>query len=405
MNWTKVGSSWLGASCAAIIGVGLLGSACSGSDAGSGSTPGTGGSRSVGSGGAAAVSVTDLDGILTGEAQRYCDRLFRCAEGDDDFIAARLILKDRAGCEAILADLNAKSALVSDLRSQLQQGAVQIVPEKAQACLDEIGSCNGPDSFSRGSCRDMFEGRVALGSPCQRSEDCAGDAFCQVTAQCPGTCSARKASGQACQSDQECTAGDGYTFCEYAASGATCRTLPVSSKAALGQPCTRRTTGAETLELCADGLWCGSVAGQAETATLGTCQAPIPNGGACADEDDMCAEGLCDTSIGVCRSVTLLEHAGDDCDKNGFRWCNPRLGLLCNAQGVCEATGDHTQGSVCSDADFQLTCNSGLYCHSAQTDQGATCQPLLENGASCEEASSCKSGACDQTCQERPCVR
>ncbi|HEX2670859.1 MAG TPA: hypothetical protein VHM25_08305, partial [Polyangiaceae bacterium] len=262
------------------------------------------------------------------------------------------------------------------------------------------------DSFTRGSCRDMFEGKVALGSPCQRGEDCAGDAFCAVTSLCPGTCTARKSAGESCLGNQECSQGDGYTFCDSdSTSQATCRTLPISPKATLGQPCTRRVTGAETLSLCIDSLWCGPVAGQPATATLGTCQPPIPAGGACSDGDDLCAEGVCDTATGVCRPLTLLEHAGESCDEAQFRICNPRLGLLCNAQGQCEGTGDHTQGSVCSNADFQPTCNSGLFCQPATTAGAASCQPLLQTGASCERASSCQSGACEGTCQERPCLR
>lgn len=413
MTWSQRGRRWFSASGVVVLAVGLLSSACHGSDDAAGSTPGAGGSATLGgagapgSSGATAASVTDLDSILAAEARGYCARLFRCAEGNDDFVVARLLLKTPAACEALLAELNAKAFSTRDLRRQLDEGALQIVPAQARACLDELASCNGTDSFSRGSCRDMVEGRVALGSACQRSEDCAGDAFCELTSsECPGTCAARKGSGESCQSDNECSAGNGYTYCDRDASGSVCRTLPVSSKATLGQPCTRRLTGAQTLSLCVDSLWCGPVEGQPAMATLGTCQAPIPTGSPCSDTDDLCDGSLCDTSAGVCRSVTLLEHAGDSCNEEQFRWCNPRLGLHCSEQGSCEAAGDGTAGSVCFNRDFQPACNSGLYCQPAAADGAqAICQPLLPIGASCQLASSCDSGACAGSCQARPCLR
>jgi hypothetical protein len=350
--------------------------------------------------------VADLAGILAGEGRGYCARLFRCLETSDEFMGSRLLLETPAACEALLADINAKSFSIRDLSLQLSQGALQIVPAKAQACLNEIAACNGTDSFSRGSCRDMFEGQVGQGSPCQRGEDCAGDAFCDTASACPGICKARKASGESCQGDGECTQGDGYTFCDRdLASGAACRTLPVAPKAALGEACTRRLAGAETLSRCVDSLWCGPVAGQSTTATLGICQPPIPAGGPCSDDDDVCSEGLCDTSSNVCRSVSRLKHAGDACDKASFLRCDPLLGLRCSEQGSCEASGDRTQGAVCFTGDFQPTCNSGLFCQLGTAAPHGICQPLLKTGASCEQSSSCESGNCQTTCQARICSR
>ncbi|HYQ02221.1 MAG TPA: hypothetical protein VER96_26280 [Polyangiaceae bacterium] len=400
MDLSVVAGRWFRVSGAVVIGAGVLMGACS-SDGTKAGMSGAGGS------GTTAESVMDLDGILAAEGRGYCARLFRCAEGNDDFVGARLILKTAAACEALMVDVNAKAASIRDLRVQLSSGALRIVPAKAQACLDELAACNGTDSLTRGSCRDMFEGQVAEGSSCQRSEDCAGDAYCAVGAQCPGTCRARSASGEACQSGDECAAGNGYTFCDHGAtSGGVCRTVPLAPKATLGQPCTRELVDIDTLSLCVDSLWCGHVAGADASAALGTCQEPIALGGACTDEDDMCAEGMCDPSTHVCRTFNLLEHAGEACDKAQFKICNPRLGLWCNDQGVCEATGDHTQGSLCSNGDYQLTCNSGLYCRSKTATEKATCQPLLKAGASCDQASSCESGICDgQTCQPRPCTR
>ena len=393
----RVAPGWL-------IGCALLVSACHGSDDNTTVMPGTGGTGSGGSSGTTIDSVTNLDGILTAEGRGYCARLFRCVEGNDDFTSTRALLQTPAACEELLANLNDHSASIRDLRLQLQQGALQIVPAKAQACLDEVAACNGTDSFSRGSCRDMFEGQVAQGAPCQRSEDCAGDAFCDVTSNCPGACRARKASGESCQERDECTQGDGFTFCdESVASAATCRTLPSAPKAALGQSCTRRLAGADKLLLCVDTLWCAPIAGAPETATLGVCQPPIRMGGACLDDDAVCSDGYCDTSTGVCRAVSVMRRAGDSCDKAAFRVCDPVLGLKCSAEGSCEAGGDGSQGAACFNGDLQRLCNSGLYCQIGAVAGHGTCQPLLKTGAACESGSGCESGNCQKTCQERLC--
>ena len=388
----------------ALVGGALLVNACHGSDDDTTGPPGTGGSGSGGSSATTIGSVNDLDGILAGEGRGYCARLFRCVEGNDDFMNIRALLQTPAACEKLLADINQHSFSLRDLRLQLNQGAMQIVPEKAQACLDEIASCNGPDSLSRGSCRDMFEGQVAQGAPCHRAEDCAGDAFCDVNSNCPGTCLARKASGESCQNNGECTQGDGYTFCDSSsAAGAVCRTLLVAPKAALGQSCTRHPAGAEKLSLCADTLWCAPVAGEPTTATLGVCQLPIPIGSACSGGGDVCSDGFCDKSTGVCRALSVLKRAGDPCDKATFRICDPVLGLGCSAEGSCEASGDGSQGSVCFSGDLQRLCNSGLYCQTGTVAGRGVCQPLLKAGASCEFGSSCETGNCRTTCQERTC--
>src|SRR4051812_34874534 len=99
MEWSEPGRRWCRASCVGILAFGALVSACSGSDEPARSTPGAGGSGggAVGSAGATAESVKDLDGILAGEARGYCARLFRCAESSDEFAWSRLIVKTQAG--------------------------------------------------------------------------------------------------------------------------------------------------------------------------------------------------------------------------------------------------------------------------------------------------------------------
>ena len=99
-----------------LVGCALLVNACHGSDDDTAGMPGTGGTGSGGSSGTTIGSVTDLDGILAGEGRGYCARLFRCVEGNDDFMNIRALLQTPAACELLLADINQHSSSLRDLR-------------------------------------------------------------------------------------------------------------------------------------------------------------------------------------------------------------------------------------------------------------------------------------------------
>src|SRR5512146_2552876 len=146
LRWVYVGST-------GVLGLQLLVVACGhadknpsspnkgGSDSGdagasSAGAPGRGGSAAQGGSGSANVS--DLDGFLVAEGVGFCARLFRCFEGNDDFVAERLLLKTEQGCKDLLARVNASERSVRDLRAQVAAGALHYDPENGQKCLDEL---------------------------------------------------------------------------------------------------------------------------------------------------------------------------------------------------------------------------------------------------------------------------
>jgi hypothetical protein len=372
-----------------------------------GGTGGTG-TTSGGSGNDA----TDLETFLEQQGKGYCARLFRCTEANDDFLGERLALETPAGCEELLARVNASSRSMRDLRSELAAGNVRYVPEQAPACLAELSACNGLTSLGDGSCREVFEGTTKTGEACHRSEDCAGDAYCalEVGGACPGTCAPRKPEGASCEYDNECAFTTGIVFCEHA-NGATgiCRTLEKSKPAGKGEPCTRNLKGATSLILCQDGLWCAALSGGNPNAdVLGECASPIPLGMPCVDDDDACATGICDTASQLCRSVTIRKEAGQACDEEAFTYCGPLQGLRCGLDGTCHGSGDGREGSACFSSDLQRGCDAGLYCAKAagttSVDPGQ-CQPLLPDGAACDNASNCLSGNCENgVCGGRGCL-
>lgn len=360
-----------------------------------------GGSSSGGSG-----EAHDLDTFLAAEGDGFCARLFRCAEASDEFSAERLVLKNEQGCKYLFARVNANSDDVRDLSRQIAAGHIHYDPESGRKCLDDIAACNGTTSLHRGSCREAFDGDAKTGEMCVRSEDCAGDAYCDPPRGCGGQCAPRKREGEPCEYDTECAYTAGVAFCDRSAATAVCHTLLPTAKAAEGQPCTRRLQGAQALTLCKDGLWCATVEGGDPGAdVLGRCAPPTPPGGPCVDNDDFCSDSVCDPDAGVCRSLTLVAKAGAACDRTSGLVCDPTLGFNCNLDGTCDASGDGSEGTACFSSDLQRDCDAGLYCEQSTSDQPGTCRAFRADGAACDYSRQCASGNCmDGACGERPCL-
>lgn len=401
-----------------LIGVAAAGGGCGpkktsqGGAAGSGN--GAAGSASGAAGGAATTAsgpISTLDDFFAAEGRGYCERLFRCQEGDDDFNAARLVLQTREHCETLLARANATSVRGRDLRAEIAAGRMRLVPEQAQLCVEELSRCNGPSNFDRGACRDMLEGSAELGEACYRNEDCRGDAYCEHDLVCPGQCATRKAEGEPCSRVGECQSGNGYTACLASDSSSggesTCHTLAIERGVGLGGSCTRRVAGAAALRLCDDALWCATATGgDPSQDVMGVCAKPIADGGPCVDSDDVCATGVCDDSTKQCKPVIIRSSPGESCDQEALIGCDPVAGLGCQG-GTCVAAGDGSEGSTCYSGDFQLGCKPGLYCDKptgASSSDLGTCRALLKQGDACEGAVQCESGACNQVCGDRPCT-
>jgi hypothetical protein len=365
---------------------------------------GAAGSVATGGSGGTVQQPSDSDDFLEAQGRAYCTRLFRCFEGNDDFMTERLLLKTAAGCEAELHKVNARDAGRRDLQAQLAAGALHYAADAAEKCLAELSACNGVNSFTRGSCREAYEGSAATGDACQRSEDCAGDAYCAGEGfHCPGQCQPRKASGEPCADDDDCSYSSGVVRCDYAVTPSVCRTWQKGPNAGLGEVCTRKFSAATTFVNCNDDLWCGIDAALGADAADGRCVAPLKAGDACGDGDDVCLGGLCDTTQGVCVQATLRSKAGETCDETSLTACDPILGLSCNDQGSCDGSGDGTEGSDCFGGDFQRGCGSGLFCAADNSATKGTCQPWLPAGAACAQNSACESGECNTTCEARYC--
>ena len=354
-------------------------------------------------------SATDLNSFLEQQGRAFCERLFKCFEANDDFMAERFVLESVQGCQDEVARVDGTDSRVRDLVAQVQAGNLHYMPEQGQKCVAALAECNGPNSFWEGPCSEAFDGKAQIGENCQRHEDCAGDAYCASDGMCAGQCQPRKQLNESCQGSQECAQGGALLVCDRnSAPTSVCRALDQSPKASLGQACTRAFTGVGSLVLCQDNLWCATVpGGDPATDALGHCIEPIAGDGACVDSDDVCLEGMCDTVAGVCRPFTMRKKAGESCDRTLFVFCDPLLGLRCSDAGTCEGSGDGSEGSGCFGGDLQRGCDPGLFCDEdplAPTKAG-TCRALLPAGAACETPQSCSSGSCSdqKKCLDRPC--
>jgi hypothetical protein len=376
----------------------------------------SGGSASSGGGSAGSSSagthggpISDLDDFYEQEGVGFCQRVLRCFEGNDDFMSARFVLQTQARCEQLVERINATSTSSRDLRNEIAAGHLHVVPEKAQQCLADLAACNGPNGFAYGSCRDVFEGNAQLGDACQRSEDCAGSAFCQVDASCPGKCVARKLEGEACQNQDDCAYTSGVVTCYQTATGGVCHTLTQGAPVGAGKPCTRRLSDAAELVTCQDGLWCDTApGGDPSEDIMGVCGPPLAEGQACRDSDDVCLTGFCNTDTLRCMPVKIETAVGAACNKEEYVICDPLRGLVCGQDLKCHGSGDGTEGSGCYTSDFQIGCVPGLYCDRANvtsSDEAGVCRKLLADGEPCSDDRACAGGACtaDKVCGGRLC--
>jgi hypothetical protein len=181
-----------------------------------------------------------------------------------------------------------------------------------------------------------------------------------------------------------------------------CRVFTRTPDAGEGEPCTWQPLGVSDVTYCEDGLWCRAKDAPADA--MGECVKPLASDASCSEAGDVCQDALCNAIAGMCQPLTVLSKAGDSCNKEELRICDPHLGLRCGEDGECESSGgDGSENSPCFTGDFQRRCDPGLYCRRDADTDAFTCQPLLGADAACASSESCASGSCDGTCLQRFC--
>ncbi len=338
-------------------------------------------------------------------ARSICALLFRCDASLYGDAPARLLFRDAAECTTYLRD--SRTFDQQDLEHAVAAGLVRYDGAAAARCLRDLDRCEAL-SFSEANetadCKAVFAGTVAAGGACQRSEECAGDAYCASgsgSGQCPGTCVARLSPGSACQFSLQCatmgTTGRAACIEDEMSVGACLVLRPASTAAAEGAACgIDRSTSVETA--CAAGLYC-----HRET---GRCARPVAAGASCDDGDRCVAPSYCTSAVPggprTCHTIEILRTAGATCDER-VRVCSPLDGLECG-EGTCVDDGAPAgpAGSPCSRSDHSAICDPGLFCGG----EGArTCRAQVALGQPCDSRAACATGICERgMCAARDCL-
>lgn len=371
---------------------------------------------------------TSFEELIDSLGAASCNRIFACLPQHDEEGEAQLMFERRQTCQSYMTRQLYQDGLIRELLARTEDGSLSYDANAGAALMRAWSSCSYIRDRYRFAMSDVLEGNVPVGSPCWIDEECAGDAYCGSSGggaasspepSCPGQCQLKQQHGDACSAGR-CSSATGFSACLFDLdqpipdAGASvfdrdfiCRPLPLAPAADIGQPCTTYDYSAESFVPCKDGLWCARV--DDELSHQGLCRPPIPPGGPCVDQDDVCAEGTCSPD-GVCRAATVVRELGDACrDEDHGIVCSPEQGLHCSDDSVCVASGDGSEGSPCGTGRFRPDCAPGLYCEREQlpdfgglTNSGI-CRRLRPAGEPCERDEQCVSYTCDGTCSSRYC--
>jgi hypothetical protein len=326
--------------------------------------------------------VTSLSEFLDLIGQTYCKRLFNCRRVSDDDVSLTALHRTVENCTALQRNANVRLRDRLELAQFVSAGEVVLNFPRVAACLDEVASCDMP-SIGVGlvndwpACRDVFRGTIVEGGSCLRSEQCAGNSFCDTT-KCPGTCTPRPKEGEPCTEDNQCATAPGHVVCDRN----TCRTIPIRAPAALGARCQGWEPGVSELIPCATGLWCDTL-----SSGIATCRNPIPTGDACIGDSDQCVLGsacLDDVCTAIVYGSSINEWTN---------FCDEGAGFVA-VNGQCVPAGDGSEGAVCGDSlgyreRASLNgCRVGLYCHEN------VCKVPKKTGEPCVSGEMCEVGSC-----------
>jgi hypothetical protein len=300
-----------------------------------------------------------------------CDAVEACAGAT----VSQVFLAAAGGCEAGFG-AGWENAVVPAMDMAIARGTVTYDAAAARACLDALRAnpcgfnANGPAAIA---CQRVFVGSQPAGGPCSLNEECGVEQFCSITTACPGTCQARRTSGQDCSEDRHCAAG-------LACQDGMCTAPP------------REGAGCTELGDCALGLLCASgqcrpvddVLVGAEGTSCNLQMGPLCRDGLSCVVDMVSVAG----ATFVCR---MPAAAGGTCRLGIPTQCP--VGFACvgtdpmraDFEGTCEPVPS-TEDAPC---DALSGCAAGLRC-----DDG-NCVRVRDNGEACETSSQCASGQCN----------
>lgn len=290
----------------------------------------------------------------------------------------------QAACE-MRAEAGYLNAALPRYQAAIAMGTMSYDATQAGACIDALRAegCAVVSARTPPECDRLFVGHVATGGACALDEECQGDAYCSITAACPGTCQAYGGSGAACTRDQACQ------------SGLRCGNGTCQAPGGVGASC-QGTTGVE----CAGGLICQG----GSTTRTGTCASVDAvfvgtMGAACNPQNgQLCMDGLscivasatsqtCGTgglSVGTACTLALPDQCapGSYCEGPSLTALPPVFTGTCRALPI--------DGMPCATVVAGQSCADGAVCGASDR----ACHQVHANGGSCIDDSGCYSGLC-----------
>lgn len=322
---------------------------------------------------------TPIESLGASYAGVSCQLIHDCY--GDALLSALTGSTDTTSCENRAEQAYTNGALPR-FQAAIAMGTMTYDGTHAQACIDALRAlgCNAVTSRTPAACDALFVGTVAAGGACAINEECAGDAYCNTSAGCPGTCQARGGSATTCSGDEACQ------------SGLRCAHGSCQAPAGDGASC----QGAEGVD-CAGGLIC--VGGSSTTA--GTCGAPSTvfagaSGATCnLQMSQFCQAGLSCVVEGAQMQTCQMDGLADgttchisvpDQCANGSYCSGTSLGTG-DLEGTCAPLP--TSGA-CATVILGARCAEGYVCDETTTE----CVELHDNGESCTGNAACASGVC-----------
>jgi hypothetical protein len=291
-------------------------------------------------------------------------------------------------CEEVMEDMLLARELV-ELDASIAAGRVKYEPLNMDACAEALVAqgCSLDLVDRPNFCSLALQGQRHIGDDCRSNAECEDEAFCDMSATCPGVCKARRGAGQPCtdpvvlapRTSRECEVG---LMCD----GFVCQSVPGE-----GQPCEL----ALSRPLCTTGTMClnqvcVSILGVATTAEGGQCFGFV---------GPLCAEGLgCEfTQLLLSGTCRVSYDAGSDCCESFPERCPS--GSRCEG-GTC---GDGQTGICKALPAVGEPCLGGV-CRPFSRCVVGSCEKLAQVGEDCVDASICYSGRCIDGKCATPCA-
>lgn len=322
-----------------------------------------------GGGGGGSVAFDELPDRYAAAA---CDHFEQCFDPLSEVFAGGDCAQDLA--------LQLEDSLMPLWRAAIDAGTLSYDPSAAGDCVRDLRNLPCDAEGPRGTaCDDALRGTVEAGGTCSSHEECAGDAYCDFDASCPGECRPRGAAGASCNDDDACTAG------------LECLDDVCAAPSTLGSPC-EDDDACGGLTTCIAGR-CATVR-ESLTASLGeTCD---PEAGVLCEEGTSCAlEGFDPaTETAQWRCVAPSSSGGacklglpDPCPNDEYCDADPATTFMFD--GTCQPLP--AAGEACrAGGDFAVRrCADGLVC------SDGVCRGVQRLGASCGSDRECYSGNCE----------